>query len=177
MKVAIDIGHARLTGARGCGQEEHELCGRMAPILERLLQLNGIAADIVDFPEKDNRGDLVETVKTINAGGYDVSVSLHCDASDNPDAHGAHVCYVSEAGRKLAKKVSARLCSYMPGRANKTVRRKDLYILNNTRPVAILVECGFLTNVDDCLTLLEEPEPIIRAIANGIIEWAREKES
>lgn len=33
MKIAIDIGHARQTGARGCGLEEHALCARMAPLL------------------------------------------------------------------------------------------------------------------------------------------------
>lgn len=168
MKVAIDIGHARMTGARGCGQEEHELCARMAPLLQGALAAYGIGADVVDFPCLDNRGDLVGTVRAINAGDYALSISLHCDASDNPEAHGAHVCYVSEAGGRLAAAIAARLCPLLPGRANKTVRRCDLYVLNHTRPVAVLVECGFVTNEKDCRMLAQEEGRLMQAVAEGV---------
>jgi len=168
MMVAIDIGHARMTGARGCGQEEHELCARMAPLLKAYLEEAGVQADVIDFPDLDNRGDLAATVRAINSRDCTLSISLHCDASDNPEAHGAHVCYVSESGRRLAAAIAARLCPLMPGRANRVARRKDLYVLNNTRPVAVLVECGFVTNEKDCRMLAQDPGRLMQAVAEGV---------
>lgn len=167
-KIAIDIGHARMTGARGCGLEEHALCADMAPLLKQQLEARGFEADIIDFPALDNKGDLVRTVEAINAGGYAASVSLHCDASDNPAAHGAHVCYASAAGEAIARAIAARLCPLMPGRANRTVRRRNLYVLNNTRCPAVLVECGFVTNEEDAAALSGHPGPLMLAVAAGL---------
>lgn len=170
-KVAIDVGHARLSGARGCGYEEHELCAKMAPLLKDHLERNGFQADVIDFPSLSNKADLVETVKAINAGGYDCSVSLHCDASDNVSARGAHVCYVSARGALLAGAIASHLCPLMPGRVNRTVRRSDLFVLNNTRPVAVLVECGFITNAQDCALLADGAVALMRAVAQGVKEF------
>lgn len=170
-KIAIDVGHARLTGARGNGYEEHELCSKMAPLLRAHLGACGFRADVVDFPALSNKADLAATVRAINAGVYDCSVSLHCDASDNASARGAHVCYVSSKGAKLAGAIAERLCPLMPGRANKTVKRGDLYVLNNTRPVAVLVECGFITNEGDCRCLVESADELMLAVARGIMAY------
>ncbi len=168
MKVAIDVGHARMSGARGCGLEEHELCARMAPLLKARLEAYGVDADVVDFPQMGNRGDLAATVQAINAGGYDCSVSLHCDASGNAAARGAHVCYVSANGRRLAEAIAARLCPLMPGRANRVVRRRDLFVLNHTHCPAVLVECGFITNEKDCRCLADNADGLMLAVALGI---------
>jgi N-acetylmuramoyl-L-alanine amidase len=62
------------------------------------------------------------------------------------------------------------LCPIMPGRANRTVRRGDLYVLNNTRCPAVLVECGFLTNSRDADMLRHEAYRIARAIAAGVAD-------
>lgn len=162
-----------MTGARGSlrdgsQQEEHDLCSKMAPALKAHLEGYGFRADIIDFPEEGNAQDLRLTVAAINKGGYDCSVSLHCDASDNADAKGAHVCYVSAKGAQLAGEIAGRLCPLMPGRANRTVRRTDLYVLNNTKPVAVLVETGFITNEGDCRCLVESADGLMLAVARGI---------
>jgi len=171
MKVAIDVGHARMTGARGNGQEEHDLCARMAPLLKAYLEEAGVQADVIDFPDLDNRGDLAATVRAINAGGYDASVSLHCDASDHAAACGAHVCYVSQRGEKLARAIAEPLCALLPGRAQRVVRRGDLYVLKHTVCPAVLAECGFITNEGDCHALVHEPGRLMRAVADGLKEF------
>lgn len=171
IKIAIDVGHARLTGARGNGYEEHDLCSQIAPLLKSQLERYGFQADIIDFPALPNKADLVETVKAINSGNYAFSVSLHCDAADNADAHGAHVCYVSPAGNRLAEAIARHLCPLMPGRANRTVKRTGLYVLNNTICTAVLIECGFITHAGDCRILAEAPDTLAAAIAAGIKDY------
>lgn len=172
-RIAIDIGHARGTGARGF-VDEHDTCAALAVEVKSALEsfkVDTFQADIIDFPDKTNGGDLSATVKAINAGNYDLCVSLHMDASDNAAAHGAHVCYYSTNGKRLAEEIALRLCAYLPGRAEETQKRTDLYILKNTNPAAVLVECGFCTNEEDVAVVKKHPFYIARAIALGIAAY------
>ena len=173
-RVAIDIGHANSTGAKGNGYEEHEQCKKLAAELKKALEsfnLCNIKADIIDFPEQSNGGDIFTTVQAVNSGNYAACISLHMDASDTPKAKGAHVCYYSENGKALAKEIALRLCPQLPGRANKTVKRTDLYVLKNTRPVAVLVECGFITNHGDAELVDKNPDRVALPIALGIASF------
>ena len=171
MKVAIDVGHARRTGAKGNGYDEHEMCKVVAAELKKALEqfkTTVFEADIIDFEELDNDADLVATVRALNEGEYDVSVSLHMDHFDEPEAHGAHVCYVSAAGKKLAEEIALRLCPQMPGRAERVVKRTGLYVLRKSVPVAVLVECGFISNAGDAQWVYENPERVALSIALGV---------
>lgn len=173
-KVAIDIGHARATGARGNGYEEHEVCSRLAVEVKAVLEsfkVDTFQADIIDFPERTNTGDLTATVKAVNAGGYDACISLHMDASDNVCARGAHVCYFSSNGKRLAEEIAQRLCPQLPGRYETIQRRTDLYVLKKTAPVAVLVECGFITNPRDVEWVNSHIYEVARAIALGIAAY------
>lgn len=172
MKIAIDIGHVNRSGATGLyGLEEHETASIIAEDLRLQLRKAGHIANIFDFPTLGNDEELVRVANAINAGYYDLSVSLHFDASDNPDAHGAHVCYFSRAGKKVADCVAGRLCALLPGRAEPTQHRPGLYILKHTVPPAILCECGFGTSPKDATLLKDQPCAISRAIAYGIADY------
>lgn len=195
-KIAIDIGHARGTGARGF-VDEHEMCAALAVEVKSALEsfkVDTFQADIIDFPDKTNGGDLSATVKAVNAGKYDLCVSLHMDAASrlagyeeiicddgsvesvpiyepDPVPHGAHVCYYSASGKRLAEEIVMRLCPYLPGRAEQMVKRTNLYVLKNTSPVAVLIECGFCTNEYDAAVVKKQPFVIARAIALGIAAY------
>ena len=173
-KIALDIGHARATGAAANGLQEHEVCARLAHyVKEMLANAANIHADIIDFPELSNRGDLNAVIQAVNAGGYDAVVSLHCDCSDNAAACGAHVIHRSLLGYSLGVEIAERLAVHLPGRAELVVQRKDLAILNQTKPVAVLVECGFLSNERDAMVLKSRPIMLGRAISGGIQQWVQ----
>ncbi|MGN1309418.1 MAG: N-acetylmuramoyl-L-alanine amidase [Akkermansia sp.] len=173
MKVAIDIGHANETGARGNRMEEHAVVTVIGEHLRKLLLKAGVQVDVIDYPNRTNEEDLAATVAAINAGDYDLSVSLHCDCSSNESAHGAHVCYCSSTGARVGEAVMFYLQPLMPGRAERLVRRK-LMVLTRTRCPAILVECGFISHQGDAKKLRDEPARIADAIAAGIQEWMRD---
>jgi N-acetylmuramoyl-L-alanine amidase len=67
--------------------------------------------------------------------------------------------------------IAERLAVLLPGRSQLTVQRHDLAILNQTRPPAVLVECGFLSNEQDAEILRTRPILLARAIAGGICAW------
>ena len=153
-----------------------------------MLRAQGHAITVIDFPRMDNDDDLAATVKAINAGGFDISISLHCDSSDSATACGAHVCHHrnyhddgsytdSPSGKRLAEAIAGPLCKLMPGRADHVQARPDrsckpnktsLYVLRKTIPPAVLVECGFLSNPGDASLLRDTPGAIARAIAQGV---------
>ena len=171
MKIAIDIGHANGTGARGNGLEEHEVATSIGTHLAVMLEEQGHEVDIIDFPEMSNRDDLNATIKEANSAYYDFGLSIHCDCSDNVEAHGAHVCYYSASGKRLADCITSRLCKLLPGRANQTVRRTDLAVLKQTKPTWVLCECGFISNPDDATMMRIAPNCIAQQIALGIKDY------
>lgn len=190
IKIAIDVGHADGTGAAAHGYEEHEVALGVAEELkccfDNFRGEEKYQVDIIDFPNKTNKQDLAASVNAINAGDYDVAISLHCDAAYttsvskdgmtttttiNEKARGAHVCYYSQRGKSLAEEIASGLCNIMIGRAERTQLRKDLYFLKRTKPVAVLVECGFITNKDDVNVMVEAPEIIARSIALRLAAW------
>lgn len=177
MKIAIDIGHANRTGSTGNGMEEHAVCSVLATHLHKILTANGHDVSLIDFPNLTNAADLAATVRAINAGGYDCSLSLHADASDNAEAKGGHVCFYpgSGAGKTLAEDIASPLAELLPGRAETVVPRKNLYILRKTACPAVLVECGFITNQHDANLMAHSPQGIARAIAHGVDTFAARK--
>ena len=193
--IIIDIGHARGTGARGNGMEEHARCEQIAGHLANRLRADGYAVTVLDYPDSTNSADLVATVKAANGiSRAAFGISLHMDAAskvvgyvesidedgepckqpiigEDPAPHGAHVCYVSNTGKRMAEAIAKWLCTLLPGRASKTVKRGDLYILKQTRAPWVLVECGFITNPEDAAT---EPYQIAECIAAGVRHYFEE---
>lgn len=188
-KICIDIGHAAGTGATGNGLEEHGAAVQTAAHLARYLRERGQSVSVIDYPQLSNAADLNATVRAVNAGNYDLSVSLHCDSSENPDACGAHVCHHrtyhkdgtfrdSVQGKALASAIAGPLCKLLPGRADPVQARPDkkkklsgLQVLRETRPPAVLCECCFITNANDAEMMKNRPELIAQAIGAGILDY------
>ncbi len=171
MKIAIDIGHAAGTGARGNGLEEHEVCTEIARHLGNALIKAGHDVTTIDFPELSNKADLNATIAAANAGLFDFGISLHCDCSENSEAHGAHVCYISDKGKRLALAIASPLSELLPGRAETIQLRTDLAVLKHTNPTWVLCECGFISNAADAKIQSETPGKIAAAIAEGVEDY------
>lgn len=187
MKIAIDIGHANNTGARGQGYEEHAIVTAIADHLYSGLRMQGYDVNIIDFPSLTNKQDLNKTIQEANKSHYDMGISLHCDSASymveskgedgprheeipDPIPRGAHVCYypTSKKGKKLAEHIASHLCRLLPGRADQIKARSDLAILRKTTPAWVLCECGFITNPNDAYGMKHHPESIANAIARGV---------
>lgn len=172
-RIAIDIGHAACTGARGNGCEEHAVCEVIASSLRRQLTkaLPDYKIEIIDFPGMDNKGDLLATGKALKNNKYTLCVSLHCDWDDSPTAKGAHVCYNEAIDKPLAEEIAEYICDLLPGRAQRLVRRTGLHVLNSSDEPHVLVECGFISNPGDAKIIHEFPEEVAEAITKGIVNY------
>lgn len=175
MKIAIIVGHSILkngtcTSAKG-EVLEYSYCKELAPIVQKYLKSKGHSADVIVCPEKQfTKSTEEKTYKLdkVNNKGYDLIVELHLNAF-NGSAKGTEVLYYSNKGKEYAQRVNDKLDDIFTDRGIKY--RDDLYILTQTQPVAILVECFFCDSKEDYQRGDEahEKDLIARKIAEGIL--------
>lgn len=145
-KLFVICGHgAGDPGADGGGYTEAE---RVRALGARIKALGGSEVELGDTSRNWYRDGGINRLETSAP-----VVELHMDASDVPDAHGAHVIIKSgleadEYDRALADKLAA----FMPGRADKLVSVSYLANLNRAARRGInyrLAENGFIDSEED----------------------------
>lgn len=182
MKIYIDAGHnhsGQDTGAPGNGLLEQDITVQVAKKLEKILNRFEIQTKCSRNSEKDNIGSTLNESLTLrysgaNNWGADIFASLHCDASTNASAKGAHICIYGKGGEaeKIAKAIMPHLLSLgLDGRSEIIKERADLSVLKKTDMPAILIEMGFITNQRDSDIQKNKQDKLAEAIANGFCDY------
>lgn len=117
--------------------------------------------------DNSEHSGLAWRVGRARSAGAHCIVSLHCNAHDNPQAHGVETLYRDH--QWVAEAVQKRIVPALGLRDRGTKERTDLAILKYGRP-AILVEMGFLSNEEDraVITDFAAQQRLARAIADGL---------
>lgn len=178
MKIALTVGHSLLkngcyTGADGKrygGCNEYKWCRAFSKQVAAALRKNGHVVTRIVCPEKSFRSPNQERpykLERINTGNYDLVIELHLN-SYMQDANGTEVLYRSAKGKRYAAQVQKQLATVFRDRGIK--QRDDLYILNGTKPPAILIETFFCTNKADYKKAkgLIKRRALAKLIADGI---------
>ncbi|MCC0632176.1 N-acetylmuramoyl-L-alanine amidase [Clostridioides sp. ZZV15-6388] len=162
MKICITVGHSILksgacTSADGV-VNEYQYNKSLAPVLADRFKKEGHKADVIICPEKQFKTkDEEKTYKIprVNSGGYDLLIELHLNSS-GVGAFGTELFYYSEKGKEYAQRVVDKLSKpFIRKKGDKEVGNrgakldKSLYILNSSKPTAILIESFFCDNKDD----------------------------
>ena len=152
-------------GATGCGFTEASLVSAIADQVVTATYPSSII--IIPTPECDNlcgkrhphEGHLAYVVDYLNRHylPHDYVISLHMNASDNPEASGVEVYHANGARyqRKKQAELVARIISEKLGLPNRGVfsssesQHPKLAILDDTKAPALLIELGFITNQTD----------------------------
>ena len=107
----------------------------------------------------------------------DLFVSIHANAINlsRPDVNGLETYYYQN-GRRLSEIIHWNILNSVNIR-NRNVRRARFYVLRHSKMPATLVEVGFLTGAEDSARLKDPShrQKMAKAIAQGIIEYIREK--
>lgn len=157
MNIIITVGHSRLKsglytsadGTKDGGCNEYIWCKRFSKQLKAALKKKGHKVRRVVCPEKKFTRSTEEKnykLNIINSGNYDLVIELHLNAATS-SASGSEVLYKTSSGKKYADKVQKALAKIFTDRGVK--KRTDLYILNGTKPPAILIETFFCTSESD----------------------------
>lgn len=173
-KICIIVGHGgKDKGAYNKSTKETELDYNwdLAPKVKALLEKQGYIADI------HNRGNATsENIYGINKLGYDIIVSLHCNAY-NGYSNGTEVLYwnTSTNGKRLAQALQDSIVQALglQNRGLKPIKYGDrgAYLLGKTRAVAVLIEPFFIDNDKDFKVGKEKKNEYAISIVNGINKY------
>ena len=94
----------------------------------------------------------------------------------NPKYSGLQVYYSesNENSKTLASSIQSSVKAELQTENNRKVKPgKDIYVLENTPNVSVLIECGFLTNPEEAEKLSEKEyqKRLSSAIVCGIIKY------
>ncbi len=188
--IIIDAGH----GGEDCGAigvngvYEKDLNLEIAGIVGELLTEKGYAVvytrteDKLLYTEAENiKGirkisDLKNRCKIGAEYNESIFVSIHMNSFGDAKYSGLHVYYAPESqeSERLAQAIQNRVRSDVQPQNNRVPKQgKNMYLLENLENTAVLVECGFLTNKDECEKLSEKEyqKELSFAIVCGIIEY------
>ncbi len=174
--VAIDPGHGgRDPGTIGIhGTQEKDINLEVARKITVELQRRGLTVTMTrqrdEYPELESRADIA------NRHNVDLFVSIHADSAPDPSAHGFTV-YIAEAASSEALRAAQAIVRAMAttGLDSRGIRRNDYRVLVHTDGPAVLIELGYLSNVQDSARLQNSAFQgrLAAAIASGIADYLR----
>jgi len=179
MRIVIDAGHGPETPGKRSPDgslREYQFNSAVARYVADEL-LHGYEGVEILMTHSDARDvPLKERTDRANAWGADVFVSIHANAAGEgwSSAQGIETyVYTTRpaAATKLAEAVHRNLIR-ATGRPDRGVKTANFHVLRETKMPAILVECGFMTNREECELLKSDDyrRKCAAAIVQGIVE-------
>lgn len=175
MKIILTVGHSILKSGSCTSADGRPYGGVLEYVYNKnivnrvadYLRSVGHEVDVLICPELQfsrSTDEKAYKLQRVNNGGYDLVCELHLNASNLHNARGCSVLYRSEKGRKIAQQVQNRLATIFKN--NGIQKRDNLYMLNGTKPTAIMLETFFCDSSADCA--LAEKNNVALRIAEGI---------
>lgn len=179
MRILLTVGHSKLknksiTSADGTkfgGGNEYKYCKSLSKYVKNALEANGHEVDRIVCPERQFSKFAEEKTYKLaieHATSYDLVMELHLNAAGTKTAEGCEVLYKSAKGKRYADNIQKQLAKVFKDRGTK--KRDDLYMLNKTKAVALILEPFFCTNPKEWkyAKKLKNKKKIAKLIANGI---------
>jgi N-acetylmuramoyl-L-alanine amidase len=167
MTIVISSGHGKyVRGASGIIDEVDEA----RRVVETVATcLNGMGVDTITYHDDvsiTQDENLNRIVDFHNSKTRDLDISVHFNAYEpSAQPRGTEVLYLSQ--KQLAKDISAAIASV--GFINRGAKyRDDLFFLNNTSAIAVLIEVCFVDSEADCAIYKERFLDICLHIASAI---------
>ena len=182
IKVYIDQGHnpsSFNTGAEGNGFYEQDITYDIGVRLYDYFAGNPEFEPRLSRPTPDtllgtsNSTSLTARVRDANSWGADIFISLHTNASDNPDATGSEalVYRLSGVAFELGEDILRELNNLTGLRNRGVIARPGLYVLRRTNMPAVLVEMGFISNENDAELMVYSPNLFALGIYRGVLDY------
>lgn len=185
--VMVDAGHgAADSGKVGInGALEKDINLSIASMLKEYLERFGIrvimtrTTDDPLYRETDSNkklADMKARIRMMEEKGVQYVVSIHQNSYSQASVKGAQVFYYADSteGEKLAQAIQDSF-SYALGEENtrKIKPNRDYYLLLHSPAVAVICECGFLSNWEEAEKLItsEYQEKIAISIGKGVLKY------
>lgn len=123
------------------------------------------------------RQDLLTRKKIMDESGADIVVSIHLNSYTDSKYAGAQTFYTkeSQSGKQLATCIQNALKTNVdPNNEREALKKaEDIIITKNCKTTTVIVECGFLSNAEECEKLINEEyqNKLAEAIKLGIDDY------
>ena len=193
--IIIDAGHGgEDSGAIGVnGAYEKDLNLSIALFVGEELKNKGYTVvytrtedKMLYLPEENIKGmrkisDLKNRCKLTENYDESILISIHMNSYGSSKYSGLQVYYQdkNDESMLLAGKIqSAVRKNLQPNNRRQVKNGKSLYLLENSKNTAVIIECGFLTNEAECKKLSEKEyqKELSFSIICGIIEYIDQKD-
>ncbi len=172
--LIIDAGHGGIDGGAVAadGTVEKDINLDIAKKLADIAEMGGFDVIMVregDYDISDRGLDTIKSKKTSDihnrlalTAQYPEAlfVSIHQNHFEQPKYWGAQVFYgvKNPQSQILAEHIQNAICDILQKENIRKIKKaeKNLYILYNTDSTAVMVECGFLSNKDECAKLCDD---------------------
>ena len=182
IRIFIDQGHNPSgvnAGAEGNGLREQDVTYNVGIYLANLLNDDPRFTARVSRPTPEtvlgtsNATSLQARVNMANSWPADYFISIHANASENPDINGteAYVSSTDSAAWYLAQNIVTEIVRRTSTKYNGVFSRPSLYVLKNTKMPAVLVELGYITNYEDNQRMINEPYQFAYGIYVGLLNY------
>ena len=185
--IILDAGHGGWdpgkTGTQGDNEKNINL--QIAQKLKQYLEQGGAVVYMTRNSDEalgEKKGeDMKERKRIANESEGDIFISIHQNAFPKGSAKGAQVFYhkQSQEGKKLAEEIQKSLKKYVDDENIREVKENtNYYILKKTELPSALVECGFLSNLEEekKLNTEEYQQKVAWAIYVGIINYFEQQD-
>lgn len=189
IKIGIDPGHGgRDPGAVGLnGLKEKDVTFGISVKLSKLLQSKGLKTVLTRNSDTHlgttDKQDLSARTNLLNNAKCDYAISIHCDASVNRNANYFSIYVIGLGGEaeKLAKAIIPEIqtaTGWNWGADDDGVREKNLHMIRETKMPSILIECGFISNLEQEALLRQSDfqQLLAEAIYKGMLNYLGIKE-
>ena len=177
--IVVDPGHDGTTlgavypDASGTKIYEKDLTLSISNKLKTELEKAGY--NVVMTRTGETAGNLYERSELANSVNADLFISIHINASGTvPTFQGLYTYYhpSSTRSKKFAQAVQSAVCS-TSGAIDRGIASADFVVLRETNMAAVLVECGFMSNVEELERLKTDAyqQKLAEGITQGVTDY------
>lgn len=186
IRIVLDAGHGgKDEGAQYGGLSEKDLNLEIVLKLKKELEYLGIDVVLTRNNGQDLAGrlaknrkkeDMKNRMRIINDNKVDLFISIHLNAYADEQVNGIQIFYPKndDDSKYFASYIQTAL-THVDAKQMK-MKTGDYYLLNHSRKIGILLECGFLSNPQEREKLADESyqNKLAIAIRKGIVSFIKD---
>lgn len=181
--VTIDPGHGGLDNGASIGKtKEDELNLKISLALQTELEARGATVYLTRVDDQDmtqrnhhysKQDDMYLRALKIDENEPDVFVSIHLNSTSSSSAWGSQVFYYQNSAKAKQLATAVHQAMKPVTGTKKRIQSADFYVLRCTKTVGVLIECGFISNPNECGQLRSSKyhQKLAVAISNGISDY------
>lgn len=133
-----------------------------------------------DVKGERRRTDLTNRLRLAQEQPQAIFLSIHMNRFADPRYHGLQVFYSpnADSSREFAQTVQHACTTYLDGENNRRVKKagSNIFLLYKLQGTAVLVECGFLSNPQECTLLQTDTyqQQLALLLGSAALEYLRQ---